>query len=154
MGWELHSALDRVQKKTKRLLNYIIVVVVVVVVVGVCWCVSVSACVCVRVCVCVCLCLCLCLRTRVCDCVSLVVWLFVSLIYTTRHAPDEFVGKLSELEFELEVCGNCWILDVFYKHLFGRVRLGHHGSVIRFDGGPASPSIYSGLCIRVSCIEK
>ena len=24
MGWELHSALDRVQKKTKRLLNYII----------------------------------------------------------------------------------------------------------------------------------
>ena len=28
MGWELHSALDRVQKKTKRLLNYIIVVVV------------------------------------------------------------------------------------------------------------------------------
>ena len=33
MGWELHSALDRVQKKTKRLLNYIIVVVVVVVVV-------------------------------------------------------------------------------------------------------------------------
>ena len=32
-GWELHSALDRVQKKTKRLLNYIIVVVVVVVVV-------------------------------------------------------------------------------------------------------------------------
>ena len=26
-GWELYSALDRVQKKTKRLLNYIVVVV-------------------------------------------------------------------------------------------------------------------------------
>ena len=32
-GWELHSALDRVLKKTNRLLNYIIVVVVVVVIV-------------------------------------------------------------------------------------------------------------------------
>ena len=29
-GWELHSALDRIQKKTKRLLNYVIIVVVVV----------------------------------------------------------------------------------------------------------------------------